>query len=373
MSAGNSTESRPKTKREFWFAALVSSKLRTLLGFVGIAVGLGFVVNLVRTLNFFGVPATIARVGMWGIIALLIPYGIATLIDTETWRRLLASKERHLSFSKIFRIRTATEALVITVPLGSIISDPFKAWMLKREFGFPLSSTAASIVYRKTMLGFSQGLVAFVVGLAAVLLPNFFRSGEMGDGLEWTLLIFASIIVLIYSILLGLLCNRAFVDRFHGWLTKLPFRQLSQWFEKREPEFKEFNSHLEGFRDLRSVIRFTGGYSLLWIVENVETLAILALLGANLTIPQALLMEVTCVLMRASIPMVPGGIGIQDTGYVSMLMASGNSAELAAAFVLLKRFREILWAALGYLFIIIARRENPLMEMPSMIASTTKS
>ncbi len=373
MSAGNSKGSHPKTKREFWFAALLSSKLRTLLGFVGIAVGLGFVVNLARTLNFSGVPTIIARIGVWGILALLIPYGVATLIDTETWRRLLASKERHLSFSKIFRIRTATEALVITVPLGSIISDPFKAWMLKREFGFPLSSTAASIVYRKTMLGFSQGVVAFIVGLLAVLMPGLFRSGEMGDGLEWTLFIFASIIVVVYSVLLGLLCNRAFVDRFHRWLTKLPFRRLSQWFEKREPEFREFNSHLEGFRDLRSVIRFTGAYSLLWIVENIETLAILALLGANLTIPQALLMEVTCVLMRASIPMVPGGIGIQDTGYVSMLMASGNSGELAAAFVLLKRFREILWAAFGYFLIISARKKDPGMEMSQVIVSATES
>jgi uncharacterized protein (TIRG00374 family) len=368
MSAGNSTDSRPRPKREFWFAALLSSKSRALLGLAGIVVGLAFVVNLGRTLNFSGVPTTIERVGILGIIALLIPYGVATLIDTETWRRLLTSKKRHLSFSKIFRIRTATEALVITVPLGSILSDPFKAWMLKREFGFPLSTTAASIVYRKTMLGFSQGIVAFGVGLAAVLFPGLFKSGAMGDGLEWTLFIFASAIVILYGVLLGLLCNRAFVDRFHNWLTRLPFRRLSKWFEKREPEFREFNSHLEGFRDLRSVIRFTCAYCLLWITENIETLAILALLGANLTVPQALLMEVTCVLMRASIPMVPGGIGIQDTGYVSMLMASGNSGELAAAFVLLKRFRELLWAALGYILIISARRKDPSLEMPHLIA-----
>ena len=371
MTIEPATGSNQRPKREFWFSALLSSKSRTLLGLTGIVVGLAFAVNLVRTINFAGVPSALSRIGVLGFIVILIPYSLGAMLDTETWRRLLSSKKRHLSFPKIFRIRTATEAIVITVPLGSILSDPFKAWMLKREFGFPLSTTAASIVYRKTMLGFSQGLVAWMVGLTAVLLPALFKSGEMGDGLEWTLFIFASAILLLYGILLGLLCNRAFVDRFHRWLTRLPFHRLSMWFEKREPEFREFNSHLEGFRDLRSVVRFTVAYSLLWVTENVETILILVLLGANLTIPQALLMEVTCVLMRASIPMVPGGIGIQDTGYVSMIMASGNSGELAAAFVLLKRFREVLWAALGYILIISARRKDPSLEMPHLIASAT--
>ncbi len=343
------------------------------LGLIGIAIGAGLVFHLSQTISFAGVPAAIERIGLWGTLAILIPYSIAATIDTESWRRLLRAGERHVSFPSIFRIRTATEALVITVPLGSILSDPFKAWMLKRQFGFPLSSTAASIVYRKTMLGFSQGVVAFLVGLVAVCLPGLFRTGEMGTGLEWTLFVFALTVVIVYSILLGLLCNRAFVDRFHSWLTRLPFRKLSIWFEKREPEFKEFNRHLHGFRDLRSVVKFAASYCLLWVTESIETLLILALLGANLSIPQALLMEVTCVLMRATIPMVPGGIGIQDTGYVSMLMASGNAGELAAAFVLLKRLRELLWAVLGYLLLVSARRKHGSIESPTLMITATES
>jgi uncharacterized protein (TIRG00374 family) len=372
MSTENSIGARAGASGEQMFGSGGSSRARTVLGLVGILVGFGFVVHLAQTISFSGVPGTLARVGILGILVMLIPYSIAATIDTELWRRLLSSNKHHLSFLKIFRIRTATEALVITVPLGSILSDPFKAWMLKRQFGFPLSTTAASIVYRKTMLGFSQGVVAWLVGFAAVMFPSFFASGGMGKGLDWTLFIFASSVVLVYSILLGLLCNRAFVDRFHSWLTRLPFRRLSIWFEKREPEFREFNEHLEGFRDLRSILRFASGYSLLWVTENIETLAILALLGANLTVPQALLMEVTCVLMRASIPFVPGGLGIQDTGYVSMLMASGNSGELAAAFVLLKRFREILWAAGGYLLMLSARRKNYSAEAQPLAVTATE-
>jgi uncharacterized protein (TIRG00374 family) len=349
-----------------------SSKIRMVLGLVGIAIGVGFLVHLGYTISFTGVPATLSKVGILGGIAVLIPYCISAISDTEAWRRLLSSEHRQIAFSKIFRVRTATEALVITVPLGSILSDPAKAWMLKRQFGFPISSTAASIVYRKTMLGFSQGIVASSVALVAILFAHAFQSGELGSGLAWTLFAFASGGVVLYSVLLGLLCNRRFIDRFHIWLTRLPFVRLSKWFETKEPEFQEFNAHLQAFRDIWSVVRFSGSYIVVWASENIETLIILALLGANLTVPQAVLMEVTCVFMRASTPMIPGGIGIQDTGYVSMLMASGNSPEIAASFVLIKRTREVIWAAIGYILLLSARRKEPVAAPPELIVTPTK-
>lgn len=360
---------KARSKRELWFGAIVSSRMRMVVGIGGVAIGLALLGNLIRTTDFSGVPTTIARIGFFGIALILVPYSIGALVDSEAWKKLLTSKERRPAFRKIFRVRTATEALVITVPLGSIISDPAKAWMLKRQYGFPLSTTAASIVFRKTMLGFSQGLIAIMVALIAISNPDSFRSGGIGLGLAWTLFAFASGVVILYGIFLGLLCDTRFVDRFHRWLTRLPFPRLARWFEAKESQFREFNRHLQPFRDFRSVARFTGMYAVIWLAENLETLIILYLLGANLTLPQAMLMEVTCVLLRACTPMVPGGIGIQDTGYVSMIVANGNSGEIAAAFVLLKRFRELLWAALGYALLLNARRAERSISSSLLVGS----
>jgi uncharacterized membrane protein YbhN (UPF0104 family) len=55
--------------------------------------------------------------------------------------------------------------------------------------------------------------------------------------------------------------------------------------------------------------------------------------------------------------MVPGGIGVQDTGYVTVLMAAGNSGSLAAAFLVIKRSREALWAVLGYILLAMSRKK----------------
>ena len=112
-------------------------------------------------------------------------------------------------------------------------------------------------------------------------------------------------------------------------------------------------------------------YALLWIGENIETILILMLLRANLSIPQAFLVEVSCVLLRASTPMVPGGIGIQDTGYASLIVSNGNSPEIAAAFVLIKRFRELIWSVFGYILLFNIRgRSTSLGESEGILAKT---
>ncbi len=334
-----------------------------LAGLFGLLVGIFLIVHIIETTDFSGAPAMLLRLGAGAIVVILIPYSIAALLDTETWRRLLilggigVTHGARIAYGTMFRIRTATEAIVITLPLGSILSDPFKAWMLKREFGLAISKSAGSIVLRKALLSLTQCLVALAVAFLAILYPNDFSSPAFGTAKIWTIFILASVVGLFYGVLTALFCSSRFVAKLHGWLGKIPFPRLQRWFERKEPQFHEFNADLRALRGVKPILGSAGAYTLIWLFENIETLIILAFLGANLTIPQALLMEVTCVLLRSSTPMVPGGIGIQDTGYVSILMAAGNSGSLAAAFLVIKRSREVLWAALGYILIAISRKK----------------
>ncbi len=334
-----------------------------LAGVFGILVGIFLIAHVIETTDFSDAPAILLRLGAWTIAIILVPYTIAALLDTETWRRLLIlggreiTRGARIAYGKMFRIRTATEAIVITLPLGSILSDPFKAWMLKREFGLPISKSAGSIVLRKALLSLTQCLVALSVALLAILYPNDFSSPAFGSTKIWTIFILASAVALFYAVLTALFCSSRFVAKLHSWLGKIPFHRLQRWFERKEPQFHEFNADLRALRGVRPILGAAGAYTLIWLFENIETLLILALLGANLTIPQALLMEVTCVLLRSSAPMVPGGIGVQDTGYVSILMAAGNSGSLAAAFLVIKRSREALWAVLGYTLIALSRKK----------------
>jgi uncharacterized membrane protein YbhN (UPF0104 family) len=59
-------------------------------------------------------------------------------------------------------------------------------------------------------------------------------------------------------------------------------------------------------------------------------------------------LEVGLTLVRSMGNVAPAGLGIQEAGYATLLTATGLSVETTAAFVLLKRGKELVWIAIGY-------------------------
>jgi uncharacterized membrane protein YbhN (UPF0104 family) len=85
-----------------------------------------------------------------------------------------------------------------------------------------------------------------------------------------------------------------------------------------------------------------------WILESLETALILWLVGAPLDLGLAMAVEVGLTLVRSLGNVAPAGLGIQEAGYATLLTATGASVETAAAFVLLKRGKDLVWIAIGY-------------------------
>ena len=56
---------------------------------------------------------------------------------------------------------------------------------------------------------------------------------------------------------------------------------------------------------------------------------------------------------------VPAGLGIQDAGYLAFLSAFGAAAPLAAAFIVVKRTKELIWIAIGYVALLALERRQP--------------
>jgi len=87
-----------------------------------------------------------------------------------------------------------------------------------------------------------------------------------------------------------------------------------------------------------------------WLMEAVETWLILGVLGAHVSFVTAGSLEVILSLVRNVVFVVPAGLGVQDVGYAACFGALGvpEAASLGAAFVLLKRGKELFWIATGY-------------------------
>ena len=92
-----------------------------------------------------------------------------------------------------------------------------------------------------------------------------------------------------------------------------------------------------------------------------ETFLIATLLGTNLTLGQVILFEGVVSLLRAAFFFLPGALGAQEAGTVLLFQAIGIPAPAiaAAAFVLLRRLRELVWIVFG-LFLLWRFQMSPL-------------
>ncbi len=95
-----------------------------------------------------------------------------------------------------------------------------------------------------------------------------------------------------------------------------------------------------------------------WLVEAAETAIILRIVGIPLSMASVLAIETGLSLARSAVAFAPGGLGVQDLGYATALGMLGVPHESAAAFVLLKRAKEIAWIAFGFLLFVIGRRSR---------------
>jgi uncharacterized membrane protein YbhN (UPF0104 family) len=98
-----------------------------------------------------------------------------------------------------------------------------------------------------------------------------------------------------------------------------------------------------------------------WLVESVETFVILRVLGAPLGFIEVFSFEAGLSLVRSLAFFAPAGVGVQDLGYIAFLQVVGlpDAGALAAAFVLLKRGKELVWVGVGYLLLLVTGVRRP--------------
>jgi uncharacterized protein (TIRG00374 family) len=171
-------------------------------------------------------------------------------------------------------------------------------------------------------------------------------------GLEWIVLGIAAVLALASYGVSDTLHRGAVVSRVHTWLSRLPSRRWQLYLAQRRDRFSECDAQMTRFfsagahRQAGPVAAFLAG----WISESAETYLILHLLGVNLSFVAVASFEVVLAFVRHTLVFLPAGLGVQDAGYAAFLAALGVPQPLAtgAAFVLLKRAKEVLWATIGY-------------------------
>ncbi len=338
-----------------------SGRGRQLLraGLGGLVVS-GAVVVLVRAFAGIDGRAVLAAVGRAGALAplALAPFLAAMALDAGGLRVVLGALGHPTRLSRLLPIRIATEALHLTAPAGFVVADSATVALLGAPSGVSVSEGAVLMVARKWLV--MRAHAAYILVGAACGAPLLAAASARltgGGWLPWAVG-GSALVPLVLSVGVGAgFRGLPAVARAQSTLARLPWPALRARVARWRSPAVVLDAHMARVGSARSVTWLaTASFLACWLLEALETAVILALVGGPLDIALALAVEVGLSLLRSAGNVAPAGLGVQDAGYATLLPAMGVPVETTAAFVLLKRGKEIVWIAVGYALLAAMRR-----------------
>ena len=310
-----------------------------------------------RGRDIAGARALVAAVG-WPLALALLPTSAALAMDALGWRRIVALLGYAVPWRRMLELRLAVEALVLALPGGSLAGEVAKLTLLSRRTGVPRTKAAASLALTKACLITTD---AAYLGLAALWAAAPLTLGRQVRS-SWPALLAAGGAALTAVVGTGMfvvLREASVATRLAEWLGGLGISRVRRWVETRTRTFAELDAAAGAFfaASSRQRARCLLPFGLEWLIEGIETILILKLLGVRLGIGELLIVDAVGSLLRVLVFFVPAGLGVQDAAVILLLRTFGveSAGAVGAAFIVIKRTKEVFWIAVGASFLAVRR------------------
>lgn len=337
------------------------SRLRKALGVAGCVLALALLATALRNADMGRVRAILGAAGPVLLVGLL-PYPVAMAMDTLAGQRLLRALGRPVSFQRLYPVRLSIEAIHLSLPGGAVLADSLNPFLLQRRGGVPLSEAVVSVGARKWLIMRSHTFYIALSGLLGFgLLQSLSETLVHFRGLPWVVLASALVPFVLSSVMASAFVGTSFVGRLHGLLGRLPSRRLKDWLDRRRDSFTATDGHIARLAGSSGAVHGATALFLgAWLMESAETFLLLRLLGIPVGFVAVLAAEAGLSLVRSAALFAPAGLGVQDLGYMAFLRALGipDAEAAAAAFVLVKRGKELVWIAVGYALFFFLRSSD---------------
>ncbi len=298
----------------------------------GALLGAGFLAYLIHRVGVEPLLTQLATLS-WRFPLLLAPFGLVAVLDTLGWRYTFG--RRLPAFGTLFPVRMAGEAVNLTTPTASLGGEPVKALLLTRA-RVSLEEGLASVVIAKTTLVLAQGLfLSLGLALALGVLPPtspllrtmgaLFVIGGLGVG------------GFVLAQQRGLFGGSGRLLRWLGVIQSLQGR-----LDRLDREIAAFYAWRRGRFYLSVLFHLLG-----WLAGSLEVYLALWLLGVPVSLAMAVAIEAFASAVRAAGFLIPAGLGVQEGGTIAIFLAFGLTAGVGLAFSVVRRFRELAWAAAG--------------------------
>lgn len=283
---------------------------------------------------------TLAGLSWRILIVLVFPFPLVNLLDTLGWR--FAFRRHRVPVRTLYFARLAGEAVNVTTPTASLGGEAVKAWLVRRHVS--VESATSSVIVAKTTITIAQGLL-LVAGIVCAwwTLPH---DSAVLRGMRWLLLVeVIAVGFFVAAQVGGLFAGGGRLLKRFGMLAPESARlarlddSLSAFY-RREP------------RRLALSITF---HFLGWLTNALETWVILALLGIDVSIVGAVVIEAFSTAIRFATFMVPASLGALEGGHVAIFVALGFTGTVGLSYSLVRRIREATWVGVGFVALVVLR------------------
>jgi len=325
---------------------------KRLVRLLVLVVSAGLFVRVLWMADLRNVGRLLVEVGPLALLA-VVPYGLAVTLDTAGWAAILRGLEARVATWRLLGLRLSTEAVHLSFPGGPLIAEGLKVWLLSRRFGVGIAEGSASLAVKKALQIGSQGvylLTAALVGGASLVDASVLRPVLLG---------LAAFTMAVSVGMVAVLLSGRVAERLWKLLRRVPLARVRRWTLAREVAFVDTDQHVRAVlqshvpRLVAAFLWILGG----WFAEAGESWLLPRLLGIDLSFPAVLAFEPVVSFARSAAFFIPAGLGVQDAGYMALLRAANipDATNRAAAFVLLKRFKELFWIAVGWVVLLATR------------------
>jgi glycosyltransferase 2 family protein len=291
----------------------------------------------------------------------LIPNLLLSLMETGGWALAVHGVGARARFRSLLAVRLSADAVALSVPSGSIVAEARQPYLLHRRCGLSYADGIAATVARKIYVVASHGLCLFLA--VAWAYPALSRASHRllrGPLLPGLLLMAAAGLVLASLSLAAASFRGRLGGKLWRGLRRLPLSALRGWVERGGPSFAATDERLARFfaRGPRALLGPLPYFVLIWAVRAAENLLLLRMVGVEVGYRELLALEPSLAIVRAAFSILPAGLGVQDFGCLLFLQAMGvrDAPAVGAAYVLLRRGKELFWIAAGYLCLAVRSR-----------------
>ncbi len=295
----------------------------------GLAAGITLFAAVIAWQGIGDVAEALRRAG-WGIVVITLFHLPPMWADALGWRSLLTHGIRPTRLWML-RARWIGESINDLLPVLQMGGNVVKAQLLS-DRGVPLERAGASVVIDVTLVVLSQIVFTlFGLGLAAPTLAG-------GRPLL--------IVVVGTAVMAALLGGFYFVQQrgFFGLVVQISRKIIGGLGKRSLAEgAAAIDADVKRLYGNRQALMVSGFWHMTaWVLGVAEVWFALDLLGHPVDIGTALLFESLGQAIRTGAFAVPGGLGVQEGGYVLVGTALGIEPGVALALSLARRVRELL-------------------------------